>query len=261
MRLAGARTPLAGLAVAVTRPEGASGRLSLLLRGLGADVLTWPAVEIAPPEDATPLEQALARIESYDWIAFTSPRAVDAVVSRCESRPRKPRVAAIGKATAAALEAASWPVALTAPGPGASSLVDSLERLGVDGARVLCPASSRARDVLRRGLLNLGADVDQPVAYRTMLAKVDAAECHRRLAEGSVAAITFASPSSVNGLLESVGPELFQKMLHETACVAIGPTTAQALVAAGSPGPVTASRATLSSLAEAVVAAVAPRPA
>ncbi|UCF69256.1 MAG: uroporphyrinogen-III synthase, partial [Acidobacteriota bacterium] len=137
-----AARPLAGRAVAVTRDEGADGALSRRLRERGAEVLTWPAVKIDPPDDPSPLEQAIAGIERFDWIVFTSVRAVEVVPERRHLPPERTRIAAVGTKTATALEKAGWGVALVPVGTGASSLVNAFARIGLRGALVLFPASS-----------------------------------------------------------------------------------------------------------------------
>ena len=87
---------LVGVGVAVTRGEGPDGPLTTLLREQGAAVLDWGSVGFAPPEDRCPLLGSLARINDFDWICFSSPRAVEAVVSRVAEAPPDVKVAAVG---------------------------------------------------------------------------------------------------------------------------------------------------------------------
>jgi uroporphyrinogen-III synthase len=64
--------------VVVTRSEAADGPLSSELRNLGLPVLLWPAVTVEMAETG-PLEEALGRATSFDWIVFASRHAVAAV--------------------------------------------------------------------------------------------------------------------------------------------------------------------------------------
>ncbi len=244
--------PLDGAGVVVTRPEAPNGPLVTLLRRRGARVLLWPVVRIDPPEDPRPLEDALGRLGDYDWIVFSSARTVSAVAGRAPPPQPGPRVAAVGTATAETLAAAGWRVDLTAHPARGAALVAALGEAGCAGARVLFPASAIARPTIPEGLRALGAHVDQVTAYRTRPAPLDRDACHAEIRRGRIAAVTFASPSAVDGLQQALGPEGFRLLLEAAPAVAIGPTTAEALDQAGYPAARVAEPSTLEGLVEAV---------
>jgi uroporphyrinogen-III synthase len=226
--------PLAGVGVVVTRAGGYDEELTRLLRARGAIVLRWPTVEWAPPADAAPLEAALGRIGAFDWVVFTSPRAVEAVAGRLPTWPDGVRLAAVGQATARAAALCDWPVTLVPRTQTAAALVAALAAEGLGpGSRILFPASEIARDTLPAGLEALGAEVARVTAYRTLPAEVDAAACAATLEAGRVAVVSFASPSAVEGLRAALGDALFARLARDVALAAIGPTTAAALRAAG----------------------------
>ena len=99
--------PLAGWTVVVTRPAAQASTLSAALRREGALVLLLPAIAIAGPVDGgKALEDAVDRVGEYDLIAFTSANAVAgfiAVVKDVRALAGV-KLAAVGRATAAALE-------------------------------------------------------------------------------------------------------------------------------------------------------------
>jgi uroporphyrinogen-III synthase len=104
--------------VLVTRAAQQAGKLSSALRELGATPVEVPVLEIQPPEDSAPLEKAIRRLDSYDWLILTSANAVRAVVE-CSaamgatfSHAAFPRIAAVGAATASAARDAGLSVAL-----------------------------------------------------------------------------------------------------------------------------------------------------
>ena len=244
---------LSGRVVATTRDGRADDTLVLALRAEGADVRIWPTLRIEGPGDARPLEEALAELEAFDWIAFTSARGVDAVVARAPAPGGRPRVAAVGDATAAALVAGGWPVDVIGRGDGAAGLGEALARAGLGGgARVLFPAGSLARDVLDRDLRALGAEVLRVEAYRTTPTPPDRTEVRGDLARG-VDVVTFASPSAVRALAEALDGRLAEA-LAPCAVVAIGPTTAEALGAAGRTSVRVADTATVDALVDACAA-------
>jgi uroporphyrinogen-III synthase len=232
--VSGSRAGLEGVGVVVTRGEGEAGPLTRLLKADGARVLDWGTVGVEPPEDLCPLYSALIRIQAYDWICFSSPRAVEAVVSRTPVPPAGVRFAAVGPSTAAALEGAGWPVDRVPDVGSGEALVEVFREAGdLQGARVFFPASAIAREVIPSGLTELGAEVDQRTAYRIVVLPLDSGACRSSLESGAVQVMTFASPSALRGLEESLGAELFQTLARGIPAAVMGPTTAGALSKAG----------------------------
>jgi uroporphyrinogen-III synthase len=237
--------------VVVTRAESKDGPLSSQLRSMGLPVLLWPAVDVVAA-DTAPLEEALRRVEQFDWIVFASRYAVATVTERLPAAPVGLRVAAIGQATAQVLRQRGWPVDLLPSEANAASLVSAfaadIPGQPLTGAKVLFPASSRALPTIAVGLRQLGAQVLQVEAYRTEAASLDVEECHSWIARGEIGAVTFASPSAVIELERALGKESFDRLLSGAQAVAIGPTTARELAERGGT-PVLAESATLQGLA------------
>jgi uroporphyrinogen-III synthase len=243
--------PLAGVGVVVTRDDGEAAVLSRALRSRGATVHHWPTVRWAPPGDPAPLIAELGRLSSFDWIAFTSPRAVAAVAERRHALPSRLRVAVVGSATADAARLRGWRTDLVPEVQTAESLVSAMEAAGVaTRARVLFPASEIAGTTLEDGLRANGAQVVRVAAYCTLPVPVDRAACARALSAGTVKVISFASPSSVRGLATGLGESLFREATETTVMAAIGPTTGAALRSAGARRVIEASDHSLVGLAD-----------
>jgi uroporphyrinogen III methyltransferase/synthase len=103
------RLPLFGKRVVVTRARGQAGSLGEGLRALGAAVVELPTIELVAPTDCGPLDAALARLPSYDWLLFTSVNGVRFFLARLDAstqdlRSLKARICAIGPATKGAIE-------------------------------------------------------------------------------------------------------------------------------------------------------------
>jgi len=247
--------------VVVTRAEEHDGPLCTELRSLGLPVLVWAAIRVLPA-DTAPLDAALSRANSFDWIVFTSRHAVAAVTARVPAPPQGVRIAAVGRATATVLKQHGWPVDLVAAEASAAGLVTAFASAGVpSGARILYPASSRALPTLAAGLTHLGAEVSMVEAYRTVSgAALDVEDCRAWIARRGVGAVTFASPSAVVELEGALGPEDFARLLGSAPAVAIGPTTARALTDLGYPSTL-AETATLRALARASLQALRAGPA
>jgi uroporphyrinogen III methyltransferase/synthase len=227
--------PLTGRSVAVTRDEEPGEGLAARLELLGARALSWPAVRVGPPEDPAPLMRALESLATYDWIVFTSPRAVGAVGAAWMAKdrdalPTSTRVASVGPATRAALVQHGWRVDRMPSSYGARDLVRLFRDAGdATGARVLFPASSMARPDLIEGLGEAGATVERVEAYRTEPGLEDPARVLADIDAGRADAVTFASPSAVDGLEGGIGRERLQRLLVGAPVAAIGPTTAERL--------------------------------
>lgn len=225
---------MAGPGIVVTRDEGPEGPLGHLLRERGFRVYHWPTIRIVPAADTAALEESLAELASFDWVVFTSPRAVAAVLDGVGSDAARPRIAAVGESTAAALAEAGWNVDVVPGTQTGEALVAALIAAGVGpGTRVLFPASAIARDTVPDGLGEAGVTVVQVEAYRTEPARLDRESCRDLLDRGDVAMVAFTSPSTVENLERALGQELFETLKARVRAVAIGPTTGEAAGRAG----------------------------
>ena len=64
--------PLFGKTVVVTRPKEQSYEFISDLENMGANVISFPTIEVRPPRSYKALDNAINKIEQYDWIIFTS---------------------------------------------------------------------------------------------------------------------------------------------------------------------------------------------
>jgi len=100
--------PLAGKRILVTRALHQAGKLSDGLRGLGAEPVEVPVLEIRPPISFDPIDAALRQLDRYDWLILTSANTVRALDRRAKELgigfvlPTSLHVAAIGEGTAEA---------------------------------------------------------------------------------------------------------------------------------------------------------------
>jgi uroporphyrinogen-III synthase len=260
--MSGGTGTLAGRRVVVTRrPEQAAG-LVRLLEERGAVVLEAPVTAIGVPEDCAPLDAALRRLDAFEWVVFTSANAVTAVRDRLAALDAPPvlgvRVASVGSATSRAL-LDCFPADAVALEPEseyrAAGLLQAFEALeGLDGARVLVPASSRAREELPKGLRALGAAVTVVVAYATVEAP-DLRGAVDRCFEEGFDAVTFAAPSAAQAFAAAAGDRA-----RGLPAAVIGPTTEAAARSAGFSVLAVASPSTAEGLVAALERALGPGP-
>lgn len=248
--------------VVVTRSKGGEDALAARLRELGAEVREIPSIAFAPPADPAPLDVALRDLARFDWAVFASATAVERTVERLRALGIAPAalarlaLAAVGPATADALaRAVREPDLVPAESKGEAMAAALAPR--VRGRRVLLPRPAEGRPELLEGLLAAGADVAAVEAYRTVPAPPEAIEpLAGWLEAGGVAAIAFASPSAVKAVVGGLGARA--ALLRRAPLAAIGPTTAEALRAAGLEVAVQPVRYTGAELADAIAARLGP---
>jgi uroporphyrinogen III methyltransferase/synthase len=200
--------PLRGKTVVVTRTRKQAGELSKKLRVLGADVLELPTIRIEPPTDLRGFAELVQDAHSYDWIVFTSPNGVTAFFDmffKLYDDAREiggVKLAAIGPATAQRIKDYHLHVDLQPDEFIAESVVREFQKQGgVENLRILLARAEKARDVLSKQLSDLGAIVDQGIAYRTVPETRDTTGARRRLLEEGADMITFTSSSTVENFL------------------------------------------------------------
>lgn len=165
--------PLSNIRILITRTRQQASDLATQLEALGATPQLVPTIEIAPPPTFAPLDQALAQLETYDWLLFTSANAVQVFAERRSLTPNHPsssaippntRIAAIGPATAKALHAIGLPVDLLPPLYIAESFAAALTP-HAPAASMLLIRAQQARDILPTALTAAGARLTIADAY------------------------------------------------------------------------------------------------
>lgn len=236
-------TPLKGKRIILTRTTEQSAFLLRKLKGTGAEVFVLPCVEFCEADDTAPLDDAVRRINEFNWLVFTSQNAVKFFSRRlrelrCDpvnlSEPR-PKVAAIGTATREVAIRVGWDVErmITRVRSGAEFAGKVARK--ARGKKFLLPQSDLADPLIAERLREAGAIVTSVVAYRTCVPKsLKGAQVDRIVREGADV-IVFASPSALRNFAQIVGREAFERFGEQSAFVAIGPTTARAIRDAGVP--------------------------
>jgi uroporphyrinogen III methyltransferase/synthase len=236
--------PLAGKTVTVTRARTQASELARRLGELGASVVQTPAIRTralpGPPLDPSP----------YDLICLSSPNAVEYLFKRLAASGLDARslagarVAAIGPATARALERCGIKADVMPERAVAESLAQALAALEVRHA--LVARASEARDVLPDALRERGAQVDVLALYETLPEPFS----ERVLtAAHNADYVTFTSSSTVRNFLQAAGG-----LSVTTRIVSIGPVTSATLREHGYEPHVEARQHDIDGLVEALLA-------
>jgi uroporphyrinogen III methyltransferase/synthase len=167
------------------------------------------------------LTQAIAEIDSYDWIVFSSVNGVRAI-GKQHSRAR---IATVGSATRSFAEKLGFAVSVTPETYVAEALVEALGAEDLQGLRVLIPSAAVTRDVVREELARRGARVDVVEAYRNVLPPEAAHMAAEMFRAPWPDWITFASSSAVDHLLSLVSPDV----LRHSKIASIGSVTSKTI--------------------------------
>ncbi len=245
--------PLAGRLVIVTRPLGQEGELAALVRAAGGACLHVPVLRIASLDDHGPLEEAIARLDSYDWIVFASGNGVRGFLDRLRLAGRdgramgSARLAAIGPATRRTLEDAGYTCDLVPGEFRSEGLVEAFAELP-RGGRFLLIRADRGRDVLRRSLEAAGHVVDEVAAYRSLAIEQLDAGTQGVLAVADVPWVTVTSGAVAESVIRLFGP-----WIRGWRIASLSPVTSAALRRFGLEPTVEASEATAAGLITAIL--------
>ena len=156
---------LDGVTVVVTRPAAQSGRFIELARAAGATCIAYPTLQIEPL--AIP-PATLARLQAgrWDWAIFTSANAVAAAVA-LQAQPLAAKHAAVGRATARALEQPAWPWRRGQPTPHPKACSNSPSSPPASQVRPCCSSRAAVAATCWRPTLRArGAEVVELEVYR-----------------------------------------------------------------------------------------------
>lgn len=203
MSASGATNPtkpqvLAGRRILVTRPAHQADLLCRLIEAEGGKALRLPLLSIVPAPHAGGARRLLEASRGADAWIFTSANAVQHARLLCpEGWPAQ--LAAVGAATAAALEAGGHPVLTPAANYSSEGLLELPQFRDVRGQRLLIVTGERGLGVLAPALRGRGATVEVAEVYRRVPLPYDGA----RIAEAVRAchAVVITSGEALEHLL------------------------------------------------------------
>lgn len=242
--LVGAKRPLVGKRIWVTRPRSRAQEIAAELRKRGAHaiVAATTCVQEASSEEAQALAVSLAEAKHYDWLVLTSANSVDACALALSTLGLDARafaglrIAVVGSATSAALARLGIRADLVASaGNGASLAKDLLASASASDLRVLLPRAAHGREEAIQLLQEAGCTVDVRTAYHTVNRPASAPDLAQALAElrtGSLDAVAFFAPSQVDALC-AMDARALEYLAAVPILAAIGNTTAEALRSRG----------------------------
>jgi uroporphyrinogen III methyltransferase/synthase len=225
---------LVGWRVLIPRTQDNTAEMIQVLKAHGAVPSEVATISVEPPRTPQQMDRAVNGLVSgrYAWVGFTSLNAVRAIREKLEEYGLDARsfsglkVAAVGASTIAALIEFGVKPDLVPPGdqnttalmeewPPYDSLTDPINR-------IFLPRADISTDTLVAGLTELGWEVEDITAFRTVRAAPPPAQTREAIKTGGFDAVLFTSSSTVRNLVGIAGKP------HATTVVAcIGPQTAK----------------------------------
>src|SRR5262249_17427181 len=155
---------LSGKTIVITRAASQSADLRTRLEDLGARVIECPTIQIVPPKSWKPVDDAIRRLRTYQWLLLTSANGVEQVMDRMGDRRPTIPIAVVGSATASKLSEWGLKTSLVPAEFRAEGLLESFPE-NLVGTRILFPRAEVARELLPDELRRRGATVDVVTVY------------------------------------------------------------------------------------------------
>lgn len=252
--------PLFGKRIVLTRAQEQAKEFSHLLAAYGAEPVVVPTIQIVPPVSWQAIDDAVARLSTYQWLIFTSVNGVRPFMDRLRASGKDVRalanlrLCAIGPRTAQELGVYGLSPDIVPIEFQAEGVIAALAQVGINGSRVLIPRAEVAREILPDRLRELGATVEVIPVYRTIAPAGDVAGLAQQFRDGRVAAITFTSSSTVRNFVDLFGGRsVVISLLAGTVVACIGPITARTAEEYGLTVRIMPAENTVPALAEAIV--------
>jgi uroporphyrinogen-III synthase len=223
--------PLAELTVLVTRPASQAASLCEQIQRHGGTAIAFPSVEIEG--------LAATAASGHDLVVFVSVNAVAHGVHLIEKGPTT-RVAAIGRATAAALAQTSLPADIVPEaGFNSEALLAHPDLTLASGARVLIVRGAGGRELLHESFAARGLMVETREVYqrvRPMIGDAIRDALEQRWAAEGIDVVTATSIETLHNLMALLS-ERGRELLRETTLLVASRRIAEAATAAGLNGP------------------------
>ncbi len=262
------KLPLFGRRLVVLRPEAQLDDLAGPLTALGAQVIRFPVMKLAGPASSEPLSGAIAGLQRFHWLLFSSPNGVRSFFRCLEDGGRDARalgglrIGVVGPGTADelvrhGLRADMMPCRSVAE-QFAAELIASGE---LQGKEVLLPQARDARPVLADQLTAAGARVTAVEAYRMVPTGNRGDWLLQQIEQGAVHGLLFTSSSTATFLLRSLGLGDFGGIRQSCPLISIGPITTETITRCGGAASAEADPHTLAGLIQRTVDLLGRRPA
>ncbi|OGW20051.1 MAG: uroporphyrinogen-III C-methyltransferase [Nitrospirae bacterium GWA2_46_11] len=227
------------------------------LEDLGAEIFEFPTIKIAPPENYKELDETIEKIETYNWLIFTSANGFQYFIQRLLDKEKDIRdlkgikICAIGTKTAGKINNYGIKVDLIPEEFNAEGLIKAFGQ-NLKGIKILLPRAEKAREIFPEKVSELGGEIDTPVAYRAIKPEKHGKRLKRFLKEGRITIATFTSAATFNNFIDIMGDDALD-VLKDVTIAVIGPVTAKAIEKAGLKVSIMPEEATIKAMVDEII--------
>ena len=227
--------PFIDMKVIITRAQEQTSEAHKIFKNNGAEVFDLPSLIIGPPNDWGPLDDALKKIYTFDWIIFSSANGVRNVEDRMKEIglslskiSHTIQIAAVGRKTASLLSDMNAKISFVPPIFVADSLVEYFPQ-NPKGLKLLIPrVQTGGRSILSDSFKLKGAEVTEVAAYESSCPKDMPQKTIEALNSGEIDIIAFTSGKTVKNtvsLFKKYFGENWLTLIEKIKLVSIGPQT------------------------------------
>ena len=221
--------------IIITRAKEQTSEAREIFRRNGAEVFDLPSLLIGPPDDWRPLDEALKKISTFDWIIFSSSNGVRYVEDRLteiglslSQISETVQIAAVGRKTASFLSDMDAKISFVPPDYDADSLVENFPQ-EEKGLKLFIPrVQTGGRSVLYDSFKSRGAQITEVAAYESSCPENMPQKTIDALKSRKIDIIAFTSSktviNSVSLLKKYFGKNWFE-LVENIKLVSIGPQT------------------------------------
>ncbi len=252
------------------------------LEDLGAEIFEFPTIEIVPPESYKELDESIDKVETYNWIIFTSANGFKYFMQRLLDKNRDIRdlkgikICAIGTKTAEKIKEYGLKVDMVPEEFNAEGLIETFteEAKKMRGwedeknltsqplnpltsqllreVKILLPRAEVAREIFPEKVRELGGEIDTPTAYRAIKPEKHGKRLKRFLKEGRISVATFTSAATFNNFMDIIGQDAIE-ILRDVTIAVIGPVTKMAIEKAGLKVSIMPKEATIKAMVDEII--------
>jgi uroporphyrinogen-III synthase len=223
--------PLKNKTIVITRAVETSKESAEIFIQLGADVITFPTLDIVPPDSWNQFDDFILNKNKIDFIIFTSAHAVKMFSKRLEELNESinystVKVVAVGNKTSAVCERYRIPINIIPKNFSSEGVIFELLKFKLNKKIIFIPRSAIGREELPSSLKELGAVINSVPVYNVAVPSEESiAPFIEKLKKSQPDLYIFTSPSTFENFLQILKITEPAHYFSDVLIAAIGPTT------------------------------------